>query len=50
MKHTRIYVLIALLFALVFAQGITINKMQQAIEEGHYCISKCVEMFEDMGV
>lgn len=23
--------------------------LQQVIEEGHYCVSTCVEMFEDMG-
>ena len=33
MKHTRIYVLIVLLFALIFAQGITINKMQQEMHQ-----------------
>ena len=23
--------------------------LQQVIEEGHYCVSTCVEMFSDMG-
>lgn len=23
--------------------------LQQVIEEGHYCVSVCAEMFEDMG-
>lgn len=23
--------------------------LQQIIEEGHYCVSTCVEMFADMG-
>lgn len=23
--------------------------LQQIIEEGHYCVSTCVEMFEEMG-
>lgn len=23
--------------------------LQQVIEEGHYCVSVCTEMFEDMG-
>ena len=23
--------------------------LQQIIEEGHYCVSTCVEMFEDIG-
>lgn len=33
MNHTRIYVLIALLFALTIAQGVTINKMQQEMHQ-----------------
>lgn len=33
MNHTRIYVLIAVLFALIFAQGVTIDKMQQEMHQ-----------------
>lgn len=33
MKHTRIYILIALLFAMIFAQGVTIDKMQQEMHQ-----------------
>lgn len=26
-----------------------IANLEQVIEDGHYCVSKCVEMFEDYG-
>lgn len=57
MTEKGVYCFLALLFGVTtgfFAsQNVRLHNdnqmLQQIIEEGHYCVSKCAEMFENMG-
>lgn len=57
MTEKGVYCFFAFLFVAIAGYLATQNArlhndnqvLQQIIEEGHYCVSTCVEMFEDMG-
>lgn len=57
MTEKNVYCFFAFIFGVVAGylaiQNVRLHNdnqvLQQVIEEGHYCVSTCVEMFEEMG-